>query len=136
MGGKVGTGTVGVGTPVCGVGVGVPAKGVGVDGPVVGVRIGVGPPPATGVLVGGTDVEPGWGGGVPAGGAPVRVGSPDTGDPSGGAVGAVPPFRGVGVGLARPLSGSVGDLESHAPRIAARKSPARRNGTNARTGTG
>jgi len=83
------------------------------------------------------DVPPVPSVGAVAGGVPVRVGvSPDEGDPSGGTVGAVPPFRGVGVGLARPLSGSVGELESHAPRRTARKSPARRNGTNARTDTG
>lgn len=136
VGGKVGTGTVGVGTPVCGVGVGVPAKGVGVPPPAVGVGMGV-EFPEVGTLVGDAEVAPAPGVDVAVGGVPVRLGviPGETGVPSGGAVGTVPLLAAVGVGLARPF-GSVGELESHAPSRAARRSPATRNGTNARTGTG
>lgn len=143
VGGKVGTGTVGVGTPVCGVGVGVPAKGVGV---VIGVAGGVFGGVAAGVglvgsavPVGDAAVEPAAGVDVCADGGPVRVGvtaGPDPGVPKGGAVATGKLFAGVGVGLERPLPGSVGELESHAPRRTARRSPAARNGVNVRTDTG
>ena len=120
VGGRVGTNGVAVGVP----------KGVGVAaGGDVATAVGL---PGVGEIVGGTEVSPIPGVDV-VDSVPVSVGViPGTADPSGGGVTKVPLAAAVGVGLARPLFGSEGDSELHAPSRAAKKSAAARNGLRKR----
>lgn len=119
-------GSVGVGAIVGLLGVGVPRNGVGVEAAVGVVAVAAVVGKGVGIGVAGIEVDPaadvGVGGVLEGVLVKIGLGAPV---PIGAGVPIVPTLTGVGVGLARPLKGSVGE-ESHPAINTTDRNPAKR----------